>query len=46
MMAYNNLGWINAPTRKSKLGHPLTDEMVSAMAAGRSTLFANMFNRE
>lgn len=45
-MAYNILGWINAPTRKSKLSHPLTDEMVSAMVTGHSTLFANMFNRE
>lgn len=45
-MAYNKLGWINESTRKSKLGHPLTDDMVSSMIAGRSTLFANMYDRE
>lgn len=26
------LGWINAPDRESKLGHPLTDEMVSSQS--------------
>lgn len=45
-MAYIKLGWINEPNRKSKLGHPLTDDMVSARIAGCSTLFANMYDRE